>query len=302
MEIGIPKALLYYKYKYLWEKFFEELDIPVIYSEDTTKKTIKDGIKYSIDEACLSSKIFMGHIYSLIGKCDYILVPRICNFGKKEDVCVKFNALYDDVASTFKNIKLITYDVDVLNKRDEKQGFIEMGMSLGKSYIASSKAYKNAVKYSTKMKKQDLNIQLEKIYKSSKKKVLLVSHPYNAFDPLVGGNIKKILQEYDIDIIDAEVVDYNKAIKLSKKLSKDLYWTYSKILIGSILYYKDKIDGIIFLSTFPCGLDSITNELVSRKITNIPKINIIYDEQSGLAGLQTRLESFSDVLNGEKYE
>lgn len=302
MKIGIPRALLYYKYKYLWEKFFEELEITLVYSPTTTKKILKDGIKHSIDESCLSSKIFMGHVASLIGKCDYILVPRICNFGKKEDVCVKFNALYDNVKSVFKNCKLITYDVDVAFNKKEQAGFIEMGMKLGKSYTDSKRAYKKALKYSNEVHDRLVNEQIERLEKSNKRKVLLVSHPYNSFDPIIGENIKNILKNLNIDVFDAELVPKQQAIRLSKNLTKDLYWTYSKILVGSIIYYRQKIDGLIFLSTFPCGVDSITNELVIRKLPNIPKIKIIYDEQSGEAGLQTRLESFADILNGDKYE
>lgn len=300
MRIGIPRALLYYKYKYLWEKFFEELEIETIYSPTTTKKTMKDGIKKSIDESCLSSKIFIGHVSSLVGKCDYILVPRICNFGKKEDVCVKFNALYDNVKAIFKEVKLITYDVDVTSGRTERNGFIEMGMQLGKSYSDSKLAYLKALRYSQKMHENDVENQIKKISESKNKKVLLVAHPYNAFDPMVGENVRSILNKMNIDVFDAELVPYDKAIKLSKNLTKDLYWTYSKILIGSILYYKQKMDGIIFLSTFPCGLDSITNDLIMRKLPNTKKINIIIDEQSGNAGLQTRLESFTDILNESK--
>lgn len=302
MKVGIPRALLYYKYKYLWKKFFEELEIPVIYSPITTKKTLKDGIKNSIDESCLSSKIFMGHVSSLLGKCDYILVPRICNFGKKEDVCVKFNALYDNVKSVFKTDNLITYDVDVTSGKSEKNGFIEMGMQLGKSYTESKQAYIKALKYAEEMHDADIKKQIDKIEASTRKKILLVAHPYNAFDPMIGENVKEILDKLNIDVFDAEVVPYQKAIKLSKNLSHDLYWTYSKVLMGSILYYRQKVDGVIFLSTFPCGLDSIANELVIRKLPNIPKINIIFDEQTGSAGLQTRLESFADILNGDKYE
>ena len=302
MKVGIPRALLYYKYKYLWKKFFEELEIPVIYSPITTKKTLKDGIKNSIDESCLSSKIFMGHVSSLLGKCDYILVPRICNFGKKEDVCVKFNALYDNVKSVFKTDNLITYDVDVTSGKSEKNGFIEMGMQLGKSYTESKQAYIKALKYAEEMHDVDIKKQIDKIEASTRKKILLVAHPYNAFDPMIGENVKEILDKLNIDVFDAEVVPYQKAIKLSKNLSHDLYWTYSKVLMESILYYRQKVDGVIFLSTFPCGLDSIANELVIRKLPNIPKINIIFDEQTGSAGLQTRLESFADILNGDKYE
>ena len=71
----------------------------------------------------------------------YILVPRICNFGKKEDVCVKFNGLYDDVLSTF-DVKLLTYDIDVLNKKTEEKGLIKLGMLLNKKYSECKKAYK----------------------------------------------------------------------------------------------------------------------------------------------------------------
>ena len=35
-----------------------------------------------------------------------------------------------------------------------------------------------------------------------------------------------------------------------------------------------------------------------RKITNIPKLNIIIDELAAETGLITRLESFIDILDG----
>ena len=38
--------------------------------------------------------------------------------------------------------------------------------------------------------------------------------------------------------------------------------------------------------------------LMIRKITNIPKLNIIIDELAAETGLITRLESFIDILEG----
>ena len=52
---------------------------------------------------------------------------------------------------------------------------------------------------------------------------------------------------------------FNNSIKKSKKLSNNLYWKYSREAIGSIILSQDKLDGIVFLSTFPCGLDSLVN-------------------------------------------
>ena len=66
MVIGIPRALLYYKYKYLWETFFKTLGIETVVSEESNKKILEDGTFYSIDESCTPSKIYMGHVKSLI--------------------------------------------------------------------------------------------------------------------------------------------------------------------------------------------------------------------------------------------
>ena len=81
----------------------------------------------------------------------------------------------------------------------------------------------------------------------------------------------------------------------SAKISKNLYWKFSKEIIGSIELCKEKIDGIIFLSTFPCGIDSLVNELVIRKI-NKKCLNLIVDDMDSFAGVETRLESFVDIV------
>ncbi|MFA7688836.1 MAG: acyl-CoA dehydratase activase-related protein, partial [Bacilli bacterium] len=141
IKIGIPRAGLYYKYGKLWETFFNELDCEIILSPETNKEILTNGINYSIDESCLSSKIYMGHINYLKDKVDYILVPRIVCFGKDEDVCVKFNALYDIVRNTFNNINIINYNIDIKKGERELSAFLKMGKVINKGYFLSLKAY-----------------------------------------------------------------------------------------------------------------------------------------------------------------
>jgi predicted nucleotide-binding protein (sugar kinase/HSP70/actin superfamily) len=56
------------------------------------------------------------------------------------------------------------------------------------------------------------------------------------------------------------------------------------------------VDGIILLSAFPCGPDSMVNELITRKVKDVPMLNLVLDSQSGTAGIETRLESFVDII------
>ena len=66
-------------------------------------------------------------------------------------------------------------------------------------------------------------------------------------------------------------------------------------MIGAYEICKDKIDGIVLISTFPCGLDSLANELLILKL-KMPYLNIIIDDINGDAGIETRVESFIDIL------
>lgn len=299
ITIGIPRSLLYYRYKYLWESFLKELGCKVILSSETNKEILNNGIKYSIDEACLSSKIYLGHVYSLIGKVDYILVPRISNFGRREVVCTKFNAIYDIVRNLFPNNSLINYNVDVLKRKTELKGFIKMGLKLKKSIFKIILAYiKAKIVESKKLKESHLK-QDELINTSDKLKILIVSHSYNTHDKLIGFPIIEHLKKLEVQPIYSDIVQRKITYVKSKKISPSLHWTYSKELIGAIEHYKDKVRGIIFITAFPCGPDSLVNELCLRKLKGIPMLNLVIDELDGEAGIQTRIESFIDIVKSK---
>ena len=299
ITIGIPKAFLYYRYKVLWETFFNNLDCQIILSDDTTKKTIELGKKYSIDESCLSSKIYLGHVASLVNKCDYLLIPRAENYGKNEKVCVKFNATYDIVKNLFPNINILEYNIDKKRNPFTFISFLKIGLKIDKkpfkiikSYIKAKQAHKKNIK--TKHIEQNNKLNTNKL------KILIVSHPYNIYDEYIGKPIIKKLQSMNIELIYADRVNPKISKMYASSISPTLYWTYSKELIGSIPYYKYSIDGIIFLTSFPCGPDSLVNELVLRKTNDIPMTNILIDELSASTGLETRLESFVDIIKEKR--
>ena len=103
--IGLPRAMLYDRYEVLWKSFFSALGMKGIVSKPTNKAMIEAGSALAIDEACLSTKIYLGHIQSLIGKCDYILVPRISNFG-----------LHRKCAEENQTIHLVTMHLDTAHQ------------------------------------------------------------------------------------------------------------------------------------------------------------------------------------------
>ena len=294
ITIGIPKALLYYKYSELWTTFFEELGCDIIISPNTSKKILEDGIKFSMDESCMAMKIYMGHIYNWIYKCDYILVPRLKCIKKHEKLCTNFSALYDLIHNTFDK-KIVHYNLDVEHREDEFYAFTTMGLSLGFPYQKIVRAYKTAKEKEKLIKSREIAKQKSIIASSNKIKILMAGHPYNLHDEFIGKQVEKVLEENNIEIIYSDKYDDKYLEKEVKKISPRNYWTYNKEIIAAISHYQELVDGIILITSFPCGPDSLSNEMILRSVT-IPITNLIIDEANSDTGLLTRIESFIDIL------
>lgn len=295
IKIGIPRALLYYKYGDLWENFFNDLDCEIVHSPETNNEILEKGKKLSVDESCLSLKIYMGHVDYLIGKVDYILIPRIVCLKKREKLCTNFSALYDIVNNVFET-EIIEYNVDMEKGENEKKAFLAMGKRLNKKRKDVLRAYLKAKRIMERNLKHKLIKQDIVLATSDKKKILLVGHSYNIYDNLIGKTIINIIKKEGADVIYADIFDKKEIKDKYKVISEQVYWTYSKELLSSIVHYYDQVDGIILLSVFPCGPDSLTNEMCIRKIKK-PITTLIIDELTSETGLQTRIESFIDIIN-----
>ncbi len=317
MKIGIPKGLAIYEYPILYTKFFELLGFEIVFSDDTNREIIDEGIRRSIDESCLASKIFTGHVYSLTKRndIDYIFIPRLCSFNKIDTVCVKFYAMYDICKNLFPNGKFITLNVDYLRGENEFKAFVNLGKRLGKRYTQVVSAYLKSRNMQKIYDNKKLEKQINDLSDNShgRTNVLIVSHSYIAHDKYMGDPIVRYLKDTGINILYADVNSINTQNGILKNknkikkiyrdysdISKNIYWKFSKTLLNGISEYIDRVDGIIYLTVFPCGPDSLVNELALRKITDKPSINIIIDEQDSNTGIYTRLESFVDILEQNK--
>ena len=292
--------MLYYYDKDLWIEFFKNLGIDVIISPNTNKKIVDSGTKLAPSEACLSLKIYLGHIIELKDKCDYILIPRLYSLKKNEQVCTNFNALYDLVNNLF-DVNILNYNVDISTKNYQLLGFLSIGEQLGFSYIKSYKAYKYAEKIKRmKQKKQELLQQKEIEENKDKIKILLAGHSYNLYDSLIGKSVIDFLKENNITILYSDKINHELVDEECRKISTDIHWTHNKEIVASTKYYEDIVDGIILISSFPCGPDSLMNEQISHKIKKVPLITLIFEDLNNDAGIITRLESFIDILNNLK--
>ena len=142
-------------------------------------------------------------------------------------------------------------------------------------------------------------IQEQKL-KNDNLKILVVAHQYNLYDEYIGKQVIKYLEKENITVLTSDIFPNNHGLVDCQEISKTLYWTMNKELMAAVCKYKNLVDGIILISTFPCGPDSLANELIIRKVKNIPISYLTFDNNSSDTGLITRLESFVDIIKIKK--
>ncbi len=294
ITIGIPRSLLYYKYNILWLKFFKELGIETIISPESDYEIFENGKKNTVNEACFPLKIYIGHVYYLKDKCDYVLVPRIASLENDTNICTVFNALYDLVRNTFE-VNILNYNIDAKKGLTEEIAFVKMGQELGFGKEVILSAYKLAKKEEYKQNKINYLLQEKRLY-NEKTKILLIGYLYNIFDNLTKKMIMDVFIEYDIDIIYANIKNPDK----DKKTLKNL--TYNQQILNSIEKYKDKVNGIVIVSTFPCVSNTLINKMFLRKI-NKKTISILINELNDEEDIREKILNFiDDIKKGDTYE
>ena len=322
-KVGIPKAMLYYTYFPFWYGFFNDLGIEIILSNNTTKKTISDGASLVVTETCLPVKVFVGHVLNLIDKgVKNIFVPSIQSIAPKIYNCSKIRGLPDLIRNIIKaDFNLIEATLD---KSEKDKNLID--------FLLETASYFGIEDFDTVKKAQragfvvqnNFNVMVQngldfeealknaregKVIIPPKKEpkpinVALIGHGYNIYDKRTCMDIFKKLEEMDVQVYSAYQLTLEQMKGGMQSLGSSLYWANQYEMTGCAGHYlqDDKIDGIITLTAFGCGPDSLMLEDIRRKAKNYnkPLLNLTIDEHTGEAGFITRLEAFCDMLYRNK--
>lgn len=319
MQIGIPRGLGYYLYYPFWYGFFSSLGIDVKVSGRTHKKLVGRGSSLLVPETCLPVKIYIGHVLDLLDKgVDAVYSPSIQSIAFKVYNCSKLRGLPDLVRNVVRKDFLLIEPT--LDKSAKKQGLYEylyesvepLGITNKKQIKAASKAgwdcqnrynelmrlgldYKQAIAVSTGVK-NDYEIK-EKKHPIS---IAICSHNYNLFDEHFSMRLIDKLDMLGVNPYVADGVPREQLLAGIEKLGAVLYWANEYEMTGFAGHhlYDNKVDGIITMTAFGCGPDSLMIERITRhsKRAKKPLLNLTIDEHTGEAGFITRLEAFTDML------
>ncbi len=319
MTIGIPRALMYYYYSPLWKKLFENLGHTVVVSEATTKEIMETGVKYTVSEICVPIKILVGHVMKLIDmSVDMCFVPRLVSVHGNEYFCPKFLGLPDLVRHTLpiKNEQLLTFFVNC--KGDDKADFssyrslcerLSVSPTLLRSALRDAQQYFD--KFRNLQRQGHSFIEAEALLAGKKivpppahvLTIGVLGYVYNLYDSYVSLDILDRLRKMGVQTVTFDTLD-ERELALPADRKKKIYWTFTRKLqrAAEVLLNRPDIDGLIHVTAFCCGPDSVLGKILESEsdLHMKPLMVIRVDEHNGESHVQTRVEAFVDMLTRRK--
>jgi predicted nucleotide-binding protein (sugar kinase/HSP70/actin superfamily) len=152
----------------------------------------------------------------------------------------------------------------------------------------------------------DINIPTPSRGREGPLGVALIGHPYNLFDIDINKDLISLIKNLGMEIMTSDLLSEKEIDREVSDLSKEIYWSSGREIVGSLFHFlSGGIDGVIFLTSFKCGIDALLQEFIKRRLkvrgeTSIPLLILSFDEHTGREGLTTRLEAFRDVIEQRK--
>ncbi|MFC2056987.1 acyl-CoA dehydratase activase-related protein [Chloroflexota bacterium] len=326
IRIGIPRSLLYYQYYPMWKTFFEELEAEVVVSPLTTQTILDEGSARVVADTCLPVKVFLGHVLSLVGKCDWIFLPAIRSVKTNIYNCAKFLGLPDMTKAVIpESPPILEIDIDI-NKGKGKlyRAIYELGQhftwnpfKVRQASLAAWQAYLNyrELMSSHKLAPPEALARMSGITEaehkvpsrypaSTRATIALIGHPYLLYDEYINHRLIHRLEQVGNRVLTPEMVTTQELGSAVTSLTGGAYWTYEEEVVGAGGHYlQNGADGVIGIMAFGCGPDSLMMDTVRRQSTRLratPFMSLTLEEHTAEAGVVTRLEAFLDMIYRRK--
>ncbi len=298
MRIGLARALHFYSYGLLWYCFLKELGQQVVLSDLSNQQILEAGARHMVDTACLPLKILNGHIENLKEKkVDYIFLPRIVRESQDTFSCPKAAGLPELITASSSQLPPLLSPV-IEGSIASASPYYATGRVLGKSRGQVKKAYEKAYYQWDAMRQRE-----KAKNQNAGPTIAILSHAYLSEDRFVSFQLKEQLQKLGYHVITAPL---HALMPQDASIFPHYMFWQSGQNMGALMQGKQTkkerktkpIAGYIFLSAFGCGPDSYI-ETYCRKAAEkrgAGYLLLTLDEQTGKAGVMTRLEAFLDVV------
>jgi predicted nucleotide-binding protein (sugar kinase/HSP70/actin superfamily) len=237
-------------------------------------------------------------------------------------MCPKFRGAPDIVRlATGGNVSILDDTIDLRKGRNALlPSFVKIGEKLGASGHEGKRAFREAERFFSKFHQDwvdrinrlptgqlfEMNVPTPPVGRETSLRIAFIGHPYNLFDIDINKDLLALAKSLDMEIMTSDHLSEKEIDREVSGLSKDIYWSSGREIVGSLFHFlSGGVDGVVFLTSFKCGIDALLQEFIKRRLkvrggSSIPLLILSFDEHTGREGLTTRLEAFRDVVEMRK--
>jgi predicted CoA-substrate-specific enzyme activase len=306
ITIGIPASLHLFEELSLWKRFFNNLSIKTITSEEY-RDPVKTGKILAGAEFCSPVNSIFGHVVYLSDKVDYIFLPVLLQTRENSEEDKSHYCYYTQFSASLVYTLRIN---DIQNKCLSpllrfRKGKYHVAQKLHLclkpilrkeiNYFTVLNAFNEALSFYTNRRKQ-LGEEFRMQFKPDKGiSVVLMGRPYIVLSKTLNKGIPDIFNSLGVkafyqDMISSEDIDHEDISVLLKKVP---WYFVTRILeVAKIVAETENLYPVL-ITAFKCAPDSFIIEYF-RKIFNScqkPYLILQIDEHDSNLGYETRIEA-----------
>ena len=304
--IGIPASLHLFEELSLWKRFFNNLSIKTITSEDY-RDSVKTGKCMAGAEFCSPVNSIFGHVVYLSGKVDYIFLPVLLqtreNSGEDRDHYCYYTQFSASLVYTLKinDIKnkclspLLSFPRGKYHVAQKLLQCLKPVMKNGLSYLSVFNAFNEALTYYSNQKQQLREVFKKQFMPGKDISVVLLGRPYIVLSKTLNKGIPDIFSSMGIksfyqDMISSDDIDPEDITILLKRVP---WYFVTKILEIARIVSETRDLYPVLITAFKCAPDSFIMEYFKKIFNSCQKPYLILqiDEHDSNLGYETRIEA-----------
>jgi predicted CoA-substrate-specific enzyme activase len=321
LTIGIPATLHLSEDLPLWKRFFNNLNVRVISSENY-HDPLKTGKSLAGAEFCAPINSVFGHVVYLSDKVDYIFLPILLQTRERSEEAGGQYCYYTQFSSSLvytmkiNNIPdkclspLLSFAKGKLQVTKQLYKCLKPLLKTGISLLSVYNAFNEALTFCSERKKNLNRVFREQFQPDKDISVVMLGRPYIVLSEVMNKGIPGIFNSLGIksfyqDMISSNDIDMED---ISLFLKKVPWYFVAKILESAKITAETRNLYPVLITAFKCGPDSFIIEYFRRIFESYHKPYLILqiDEHDSNLGYETRIEaairSFRNhsALTGEK--
>lgn len=308
--VGIPRALLMYKFFPMANAFFRELGFNVLFTGPTDEAVVGLAQESSQGEVCFPVKLVHGHMRQLLeAGVDYVFMPRVHTIRHvKSHVAHNYACPYMQTAPLLtaqelgfeeRGVKLLSPVLDLdFGQQSLAEAMIGTGAELGFGPRESSRALMAggfAIRELDR-KTEEIGDELFASLGDGERVLVLVTRQYGSLDATLNGGIPELLIERGERVVTlSNLHAHNCDIEADHP---GLCWPFGQHIIGGAkMIRRDPRLFMVYLVNHGCGPDTMMSHLVAEEMGDKPYLQIEIDEHYSKVGIVTRIEAFLNALD-----